>query len=161
MTLQIPGAPSGKILGMNVATLNAVATGTTVMVDDDTIPQNTEGFQAHSITYTPKSASSRIFVMFCVGMSNGSYSETMMAIFRDSVADAIAANKVVLAVAGLLSFGTLCADIASPGTSQITFKIRVGAVAAATITINGQGGARKYGDIPKTSALVIEYIPVP
>lgn len=53
---------NGKILQQVHAVTSAVATGTTAMVADDTIPQNTEGNEAITLAITPTSASSKLLI---------------------------------------------------------------------------------------------------
>ncbi len=123
-----------------------VATGTTTIPDDDTIPQNTEGDQYMSGGLAPTSAVNLVEVEAEANLSNSASGFVMtMALFQDSVANALAAvqesrpattNRVAMRLRHLMQAGT---------TSTINFKIRAGAGAAGTTTFNGASGARKMG----------------
>lgn len=154
------GGGTGKLIARSYAEDSAVATGTTLIPQDDTIPQNTEGDEYMTLAHTPASVSNRlrIRVVATVGHSNGgSTSMLTMALFQDSTADALAATAqnfpsgdepVTLALEHEMAAGT---------TSSTTFKIRIGNAISGTTTFNGAGGARLFGAIPK-STIVIEEI---
>ena len=52
----------GKTLQIVYAETTAASTGTTVMVNDDTIPQKTEGIEAITLAITPVSSTSRLVI---------------------------------------------------------------------------------------------------
>lgn len=126
----------------------ALATGTTQIPLDDTIPQNTEGDQYFTATITPKSATSTLVIDVVINVSNSgtaANTDIAVALFQDSTANA-------LAVACEAPFGVnanvnikLRHVMTSGTTSATTFKVRVGAGVAGTTYINGSGGNRLYG----------------
>lgn len=124
----------------------AVATGTTVIPFDDTIPQNTEGDQYMSLSITPKSATSqlKIDVIWC-GSHNSGVTTLTVALFQDSTANALAATFNTIGGTNYLTVLPLSYVMTSGTTSATTFKVRAGGSAAGTTTFNGQNTARAYG----------------
>lgn len=134
-----------------------VATGTTVLPQDDTIPQNTEGDEYMTLAITPKSASSRLKIEVSVHCAV-STAQPSAALFRDSIADALAAAATRTPSTNAMVLITFAHDMASPGTSATTFKVRAGSLSAATTTFNGQSGARLFGGVLASSIIITEYI---
>ena len=79
----------GKVLQVQRAELPQVST-TSVIPYDDTIPQNTEGAAVTSITITPKSATSTLYMRVATADSDSVSAGVTLAIFKDADADAIA-----------------------------------------------------------------------
>lgn len=151
---------SGHCVQMAKTTTSAVATGTTVIPYDDTIPQNTEGDQYLSLTYTPKSASNRLVIESVVNLSNSNGTITgISALFQDSTADALAANCFFMLTATAQIQIKVVHEMAAGTTSPTTFKIRAGFSGAGTTTLNGQSGARRFGGTSYSYLIVREYIP--
>ena len=137
----------------------AVATGTTVMVDDDTIPQNTEGDQYMSLAVTPTNASNklRIDVVMALIANSSTDSRIGAALFQDSTAGSLAAvfnyrnaatdNGTMIVFTHYMTAGTV---------SETTFKVRAGGIAAGTTTFNGNGAARKFGGVMASSITITE-----
>src|ERR1043165_1680180 len=85
--------PNGFVVQVANSTASAVATGTTTIPIDDTIPQNTEGDQYMSVTITPKSTSNTLVIQVTAMLANTATSPYIVgAIFQDSTANAIAAS---------------------------------------------------------------------
>ena len=123
-----------------VSETGAVATGTTQIPIDDTIPQNTEGDQYLSLAITPTNALSTLIIdvvaylassVAPIGMTTAGY--VLPVIFRHSM------------VAGT--------------TSATTFKVRAGGGGAGTTTFNGSGGARLLGGVYASSITIRERLP--
>lgn len=127
----------------------AVATGTTTIPYDDTIPQNTEGDQYMSLAITPVSAANLLRVRAQTQLSNSAVTQIQVAaLFQDAIAGALAAS----AMYNDSSAGTqmtpppLIEYLGLAGTtSATTFKVRAGANGAGTTTFNGSSAARKFG----------------
>jgi len=138
----------------------AVATGTTIIPYDDTIPQQTEGDQYLAATITPQSAASTLEVTVCVQGSNTAAAFWMIAaLFRDAGADAVAVGRSISTTAngeGTVQFHCL---VTSGSTSASTFKVRAGSSVAGTTTINGGTGARLFGGVLFSSITIKEYLP--
>jgi hypothetical protein len=152
---------TGKVLQTVQVHDGAVATGTTPMERDNTTPQNTEGDEYMTLAITPKSATSRLKVDVGVNAASSTASVAMItALFRDSVADALSVGITKLGSgANALLPNTLTYDMASPGTSLTTFKVRTGVNNPGTTTFNGESGAIRYGGKLASFITITEYIP--
>lgn len=153
-------ASAGAVIQQVRTSTTAVATGTTVMPMDDTIPQNTEGDQYLSLAITPTNSSS-ILVIECdiyggTSAAGGAYMTT--ALFQDTTANALAAwcSDTPSGASFLVNMGGTY-HMTAGTTSSTTFKIRVGAQNAGTTTINGFASARKLGGVFFSSLRITEY----
>lgn len=149
------------VLQIEQVQTGAVATGTTIMPLDDTIPQITEGDEYMTLAFTPKSAASRLRIDVVTNLSMDTNSLNLTAaLFRDAGADAIAAGaKGRSSGNDQMENIKFSHDMASPGAALTTFRVRAGAHAAATTTLNGIAGARKYGGVLASSIIITEYMP--
>jgi hypothetical protein len=144
----------------------AVATGSTGIPSDDTIPQSTEGDQYMSLSITPKSATSKLIievVAFLTSSYGGGAFNIIGALFQDSGVNAIAAGWVgggnavgagrPLVIRHVLTSGT---------TSSTTFKFRAGNQASIasgnSITLNGTGVNRSLGGVFASSITIREVL---
>lgn len=129
--------------------VTTVATGSTAIPDDDTIPQITEGDQYMSQAITPVSAANILEIQHEADYAHsGTAGHVDVALFQDATANALAtaragrdgaANSSALAV---LRHRMLAAQ-----TTSTTMRIRAGNNTGATTTFNGQAGARKHGGV--------------
>lgn len=157
-TLAKARLPAGSVLQV-VNTMNgAVATTTTVIPEDNTIPQNTEGAEFMSLSITPTSASSKLFIQVVCNLSPGSSSQTVIAaLFQDSTANALAAvaqglydaaDPTPLAFNHYMTAGT---------TSSTTFKVRGGKPSGANpVTFNGITSGGLFGGVMASSITIWE-----
>lgn len=137
---------------------SAVATGTTTIPNDDTIPVNTEGDQYMTCTITPKSASNILEIVATADVSTTTTAFIIMALFQDSTSAALAVapfaqTATATAAANIHLLHTMTAGT----TSATTFKIRIGTSSAGTTTFNGQSAGRHFGAVPKSSMMIREY----
>lgn len=151
-----PHPGGGKVVQTVYTQTGAVATGTTVIPFDDTIPQNTEGDEYMTLAITPKSGSNDLYVEVVFNGAS-SASDLTVALFRDSAANALAAVHTNVGV--VLTQLVLRHRVASPGAGATTFKVRAGGAAAGTVTFNGAVGARKYGGVIPSSIRITEVAP--
>jgi hypothetical protein len=137
----------------------SLATGTTLIPFDDTIPQNTEGNEYMTLAITPKNASStlEIDVLWNGGSSVANY--MAVCLFQDSTANALAVSwnttfqanaPTSIAIKYLMTAGT---------TSATTFKVRAGGITAGTTSFNGIVGARYFGGVMASRITIKEYLP--
>jgi uncharacterized protein DUF2793 len=148
--------PGAAVQALRTAT-GAVASGSTGLPSDDTIPQNTEGDQYMSLAITPKHAGNVLRLRALGQVANGtSAAAETMALFQDSTANALAASMYQSPAANYL-FSLFLEHLLKAGTtSSTTFKIRIGGNAGTT-TFNGQVTARLMGGVAN-SFLSIEEI---
>lgn len=151
------GLPDGATVQAVYTTDGAVATGTTTLPSDDTIPQNTEGTQFMTLAITPKATTNILIIKVQAYLSNSIVNNNTMALFQDTTANALFATHYrsnanndhhTLVIEHPMVAGT---------TSATTFKMRAGGTSASTTTFNGASSARLYGTIPKSSMTIIEY----
>lgn len=140
-----------------VTQTGAVATGTTTIPADDTIPQSSEGDQYMTRTITPKASTHRLVIEVVGTFAASANGGMTMALFQDSGADAIAATVMTHASTNGPRVMTLRHEMAAGGTSEITFKVRAGNSAAGTTTFNGISGSRVLGGVLASSILIREY----
>ncbi len=143
-----PGVPlPGQLVQVQRTDTGAVASGTTQIPNDDTIPQNTEGDQYMTQAITPSSAANVLSVEASAQFTVSTNAYLQAALFQDSTANAL---KAIVA-------GNNAADYPFPlsikqrvlagTTSATTFKVRAGPSSAATMTFNGVAAGRKLGGV--------------
>ena len=138
----------------------AVATGTTQIPGDDSVPQSAEGDQYMALAITPKCASSMLVIEVTgVWSSTAPNGQLIVALFRDSEANALGAVSQHISYAYQLLAYRFTVSIASPGTASYTFKVRAGANSAATTTFNGTVGNRLMGGAMASGIAITEILP--
>lgn len=150
------GLPAGSIVQVATTTSSAVATGTTIIPQDDTIPQNTEGDQYMTLAITPLSTTNRLVIIANVMLSNSVAGGLIAALFQDTTVNALAAADCFQGTATGMTQVVLTHEMAAGTTSSTTFKIRGGGSAAGTTTFNGAGAARRFGGVAKSSIIIYE-----
>jgi hypothetical protein len=133
-----------------------VATGTTAMPGDDTIPQNTEGDQFLSLAITPKISTSKLWIHVVAALMNNSGASAQgLALFQDTTANALAVTWY-LAYANSYFTQILNHIMTSGTTSATTFKVRSGNHGGGTTTFNGYAGTRFYGGKMASGIIITE-----
>ena len=141
---------------VNVQT-GAVATGTTTVPLDDTIPQITEGTEFMTLAITPTSATNklRIEVLF-LGVYPADAVVTLM-LFQDSTANALACNDIWSMGTSTRNFSMYLSHFMTAGTtSETTFKVRVGRNGSSTVRMNGTDGSRFFGGVLGSGITITE-----
>lgn len=142
-----PSERPGQVIQTQFSATAAVATGSTTIPADDTIPQNTEGDQYFSNSITPKSASSflRITAKLNLATSAAAGAQFIAALFQDAGANAIAVATQFTASSAQINGLYLEHFLTSQIIVPTTFKVRAGGEVAGTFTLNGRASARMYG----------------
>lgn len=138
------------------STTGAVATGTTVMPYDDTIPQSNEGDQYLSLAITPKSATNLLLIEVAIVLTSGGSNPLTVALFQDATANALAAVVQTMAAGNFPEVCVLRHYMVAGTTSATTFKVRGGAAGAGTTTLNGTASARRMGGVMASSITITE-----
>lgn len=140
-------------------TTTAVATGTTTIPLDNTIPQNTEGTEFMTLAFTPKSASNKlkITVNSCPTTNYASATYVILALFQDSNANALATTFGVNPGTTNPANLTLVHYMTAGTTSATTFRVRIGTSTASTVTLNGQSGTGIFGGTCSSSITIEEF----
>lgn len=125
----------------------AVATGTTTIPNDDTIPQITEGNQVMTLAVTPTSIMNLLNIQHIGYYANSNTDASFVsALFQDAVSNALAVMVGGSATSGGARTSVSFMHTMLAGTiSSTTFRIRTGNVSAGTLTFNGAGGVRDFG----------------
>lgn len=159
--MYVPSA-SNALAGSVVQVVNtqdgAVATTTTVMPCDDSIPQNTEGGQFMTLAITPTSATNKLKIDVVIFGGEASNVSNMWAaaLFQDSTAGALAAGASRIDSAILWPDGIHFTHYMDAGTtSSTTFKVRAGMDQAGTFSFNGASG-RSLGGVMASSITITE-----
>jgi len=146
-----------KVVQVKNNQIGTVATGTTVMPFDNTIPQNTEGTEFLTLAITPTSASNLLIVSVVLNFSYSIVNTVSFALFQDSTANALAASAEYGSTAtGMINSGLVHKMTAGP-TSATTFKVRLGGESAGTVTLNGYSGGQIFGGVMTSSMTITEY----
>lgn len=156
-TFQAAGAGGGKVLQAVNVIDGAVATGTTAMVDDDTIPQNTEGDEYMTLAITPTNSSNKLLIQVVHngGLSVGT-DTLVVGLFQDSTAGALAASHGYVPDSDRPTEPIVINYFMTAGTtSSTTFKVRAGGTTG-THTFNGEAAARRYGGVLYSSITITE-----
>lgn len=136
----------------------AVATGTTQLPVDDTIPQNTEGDEYIDVSVTPTSAANLLEIEASLQLANNAATGHIgTALFHDAVANALTAMARNFASASnRWVTGQLKHQMLAGTTSSKTFDCRAGANVAGTTTFNGGAGVRDFGGVNNSFLSVTE-----
>lgn len=155
--------PTGiKIAGDIVQIVNyqtgALATGTTLLPFDDTIPQKTEGDEYMTLAITPTVSTNKlkIEVVWNGSSSAGANQRIAVALFQDDIDNALAASVLSHAGVGYMLNHRFNHYMVAGAESEITFKVRAGADGSGTTTFNGQTGARRFGGALISSITITE-----
>lgn len=159
------GVAAAKFIIQQVSTeTGTVATGTTLIPTDNTIPQITEGDEYMTLAITPTSATN-ILVIEAQGYfasSNATNKNIGMALFQDATANALAASicPTINAAANFTS-GMIAIKhrMVAGTTSATTFRIRAGADIAGTTTFNGAAATQRYGGVLNSYIMITEITP--
>jgi hypothetical protein len=146
----------GNVLQVVSFQTGAVATGTTTIPLDDTIPQITEGTQFLSLTITPKNSSNKLVISVSLQLDKNNGNTYIAALFQDSNVDAIAAQFNGAFSAGISLPMAFTHYMTAGTTSPTTFTVRAGSDGAGTITLNGRGGGRIFGGVSVSSIVIAE-----
>ncbi len=153
---------SGVAVGSQVQQVNVVdgevATGTTVMVDDDTIPQITEGDEYMTLAITPRKSTNLLKIDVTLQFTSTvcTTDANITALFQDTTADALAVGWAFPASNNKNMLSGFTFFMTAGTTSATTFRVRAGATAAGTTTINGFTGSRFYGGALASSIVITE-----
>ncbi len=161
-TAAIAAITSSKLIKTVTTSTGAVATGTTTIPFDDTIPQITEGTEFMTLAITPTNALNMLRIevyMALIGNNVVGVSTDTVALFQDSTANALASVGQLQSLAD--EVGCLCLThiMVAGTTSSTTFRVRAGQNAAGTTTFNGRSAGRIYGGAASSRIVITEYIP--
>lgn len=152
------GGSYGTVIQIVGNQTGAVATGSTAMPWDDTIPQNTEGDQYLTQSITPKSATSKLKIDIMLNVGIATNNQVVLGLFQDSNVGAIASSSLYVPTSTGSSIISLTHFMTSGTTSSTTFNVRAGISGGGTLTLNGLSGARKLGGVCVSSIIITEIL---
>lgn len=137
---------------------NAI-TGTTQIPLDNTIPQNTEGFEVMTQAITPKSATNILVIDATVFMASDTAGRWLTAaLFQDSTVNALAVDASFLTTATGVITIPLSHSMVAGTTSSTTFKIRIGTNNTGTTSFNASAaGSPLFGATTKSFIRITEH----
>lgn len=137
---------------------STLATGTTIIPLDNTIPQITEGDQYMTQAITPKSSTNILVIKVVACLATDTASRNMNgAIFQDATANALSAISLISPAANASLIFTLEHSMVAGTSSATTFRFRAGTNDTGTTTFNGRAGAGLFGTATKSVMTVTEY----
>jgi len=151
---------SGNVVQVVNFQTGAVATGTTVIPFDDTIPQITEGNEFMTLAITPTNASNILVIqVFAAQLSVNAISAMIAALFQDSAVNALASAVTIIPTNGYVTSLAFSYRMTAGTTSATTFKLRAAGDAEGTTTFNGPNAGRRLGGVSMSSITITEYTP--
>lgn len=139
----------------------AAANGTGTIPFDNTIPQNTEGDEYMTLAITPTNAANKLKVEVVFVFTNSAVVFEIIALFKDSVANALAAATGYTSASTAGMTITFTHYMTAGTTSPITFKVRAGGHVPGTTYFNSHSGfvGGLFGDVLASSITITEIIP--
>lgn len=154
-------ANTSKIVQYVTTKINTTITTLSVIPDDDTPPQNTEGAQILTQSITPTNISNLLLIVVEAQIGIDGFADVAcgLSLFQDSTADAIQAIQYGGA-AGSRDNVNMSYIMTAGTTSSTTFNVRFGqGGSGANLTLNGiASGARKYGGATSSSITIYELL---
>ena len=149
---------TGKVLQVVNVTDGAYDSGTTQFVNDDTVPQNTEGNEFMTLAITPTATNSKLKIeVVCVLSTHSDNHKGIVALFQDTTANALAAvMNHDMGGQGRVKTMSFNHFMTAGTTSATTFKVRAGSDTAGTVGFNGYGGSRYFGGVMSSSITITE-----
>lgn len=147
---------SGKLLQIQYSIDGAVATGSTAIPNDDSIPQLTnEGTLFYSVSITPIAATSRLLIWPFLNYAGTSTVANILAVFVDSTENAIHWLSDANAFANFQQVVSAPFIVSAGSTSARTYKLKAGPTSG-TMTVNGFSSGRKGGGVGASGIIVME-----
>jgi hypothetical protein len=137
-------------------THEAIASTTTTIPNDDTVPQSTEGVEVMTVAITPKATAHTLLIDVLLHISTGGAgTQLAAALFQDSGTSAIAASTMVVGDANNVAQLRVLHTMTAGTTSATTFKVRYGPNGG-TAYINSAGGTGRFGGVMLSRISVTE-----
>jgi hypothetical protein len=150
--------PVGTIVDRSYTEYTANTSLSTVIPRDDTIPQNTEGTQIFSVSFTPKSTTNRLRIRmagFCAG--DASVGTLTAALFINAGVNAVKTTSVWNNATNTPQQQVLEYEFVPASVSSQTLAIRAGPNAG-TMRYNGTTIAREYGGTASVTLIIEEIV---
>ena len=147
---------SKRILNHGYTTSSSLASTTTAIPFDNTIPQSSEGGLGMTAdAFTPVSATSKLMIWYGAMMGSSSSSTTgLLCLFKDSDSGALNVTPARISNDGA-SYPHGYYEMTSGTTSAITFKLRFGAPSS-TVYFNSLSGSALFGGTTPAFIKIVE-----
>jgi hypothetical protein len=122
-------------------TTQAPASGSTIMPNDASIPQITDGDEYLTQAITPRSAANILIIEAGLWLSNGDSSALGAALFQDSTPGALAVAGPRSGFTNYIDEFRIIHKMPAGTTSATTFRVRAGSGASTTTRLNSQASA--------------------
>lgn len=147
---------TGDVLSSVFDSDAAVATGTTVMPTDNTIPQITEGNEYMAVSIQSRSLCNILNIRAQGVFAHTAVTTVNMALFEDGTNNALAVSAVKIPASNDVMTCTINHRRLVSTVSLTAYRIRAGASTGATTTFNGSAGAQLFGGVCNSMLEVIE-----
>jgi hypothetical protein len=149
--------PAGTVRQVVNTQSSSLASTTTALPVDDTIPQKTEGAELITRAITPKSATNKLLIQCTVYITHSTGQDCGIALFQDDTAGALTASYNTAGVSWNASEATIQYYMDAGTTSETTFKVRFGPSSSGTAYVNGNtSGSRLLGGVLYSSITITE-----
>ncbi len=155
-----------KIVQMRNYSTGTVATGTTVITWDDSIPQqgatgtDTEGDTYMTLVIQPTSPTNILKIDVVWNGSSSLANQITVALFKQigstATTNALATGQFFDSGGGYIGEVNFTHSMIAGTTSPITFKVKAGGTNAGTTTFNGTAGGGKYNGVYSSSITITE-----
>ena len=152
-------AAGGALVQLVNFQTGTLATGTTLVPHDDTVPQNDEGTEFMTLAITPTSDTNKLLINVILNMAGSAWANNpyLVSLFQDDTANALACQWHKHGQGNTMAETWNFNHYMTSGTaSETTFKVRCGAQFATTVSFNGEGGLRYTGGITVSSMTIME-----
>lgn len=146
-----------KCIQQSASLIATYSSSSTAIPFDDTIPQNTEGTEFTTLSFTPLLATSTLEIEVTAMIGSGGAVYSTIAMFVDSTADAIWAKSTSSTGGGEIWPLHGVFRISSGSTSARTYKMRFGATSG-TMYLNGVSAARRFGGVSYSGFTIKELV---
>jgi hypothetical protein len=153
--LKQTGSQLGPVVGIYSSLTTATQTTTNPIPFDGSQPQNTEGLEVLSLTFTPRGLGNALKVEVLINGASSAGNITV-ALFAGTGAGAVAVatHNIINTANAIQHIPLVYYTVASSST---TLRVRVGA-ASGTFTLNGESGGALQGGLIHSSIYVTEYV---
>jgi hypothetical protein len=155
--VQITSLPDGTVIDHSYARYVSNASLTSVIPEDNTVPQATEGTEIVSVSLTPKSSTNRVRIVFSGFGAVTSSSYGLATSLTIDGGPAVMAGMFDNKGTDGIGYSTLIYEYVPGDTSAHTYAIRVGPTATGSVRMNGNSSGRYFGGVA-ASTLIAEEI---
>ena len=133
------------------------ASGTGLIPEDNTIPQNTEGDEYMALQIIPLNAQSKLEINVLAFISNSISNPRIGALFQDSTTNALNSGSHFDSIPSAMTPLNINHFMTSGTTNATTFKFRAGGTIAGTTYFNGLSGGQLFNGTLFSSITIKEF----